>query len=81
MTATPTCPSQAGDLLDVDLNIRAFADLTVSIPDAASFLPAGASLVEIDPTQPSRLYAGIHDGERVMVMVSGDDGATWQAPP
>lgn len=43
-------------------------------------LPGGASLVEIDPTQPSRLYSGIHDGERVRVMVSDDGGATWQAP-
>lgn len=43
-------------------------------------LPSGASLVEIDPSRPERLYAGIHDGERVTVMVSNDDGATWQAP-
>ena len=43
-------------------------------------LPSGASLVEIDPSQPPRLYTGIHDGERVTVMVSDDDGATWQTP-
>jgi hypothetical protein len=43
-------------------------------------LPGGASLVEIDPARPSRLYTGIHDGERVTVMVSDDAGATWQPP-
>ena len=37
-------------------------------------------LVEIDPARPSRLYTGIHDGDRVTVMVSDDDGATWRAP-
>ncbi|AXG12708.1 calcium-binding protein [Intrasporangium calvum] len=44
VTATPTGPSQAGDLLDVALDVRAFGDLTVSVPDAASFFPGGAKL-------------------------------------
>ncbi|WP_432944824.1 calcium-binding protein [Kribbella sp. CA-253562] len=30
-------------LLDVDVNVRAYADATVSIPDAEQFLPAGAT--------------------------------------
>lgn len=30
-------------LLDVDVNVRAYGDLTVTVPDAADFLPAGAS--------------------------------------
>lgn len=31
------------DLLDIDVDVRAFGDITVGLPDAASFLPAGAS--------------------------------------
>ncbi|TCO47460.1 Ca2+-binding RTX toxin-like protein [Kribbella antiqua] len=30
-------------LLDVDVNVRAYGDMTVSVPDAEQFLPAGAS--------------------------------------
>jgi len=30
-------------LLDVDVNVRAYGNLSVSVPDAASFLPAGAT--------------------------------------
>jgi Ca2+-binding RTX toxin-like protein len=30
-------------LLDVDVNIRAYADVTVSLPDAANFLPPGTT--------------------------------------
>src|SRR5829696_739179 len=30
-------------LLDADVNVRAYADVTVSLPDAQNFLPAGAS--------------------------------------
>ncbi|MGH3371384.1 MAG: hypothetical protein ACRDPR_15450, partial [Nocardioidaceae bacterium] len=30
-------------LLDVDVNVRAYGDLTVAVPDAAQFLPAGAT--------------------------------------
>lgn len=43
-------------------------------------LPEGASLVEADPADPSVLYAGIHDGEVVQVMVSRDGGARWERP-
>lgn len=42
-TATATGPSQAGDLLDISLKVRAHADLTVSLPGAEDFLPGGAS--------------------------------------
>ncbi len=31
------------NLLDIDANVRAYGDLTVAVPDAAQFLPAGAS--------------------------------------
>ena len=41
-------------------------------------LPEGATTVEADPTTPRRLYAGAHDGERVRVWSSVDDGATWE---
>jgi Ca2+-binding RTX toxin-like protein len=30
-------------LLDIDVNMRAYADVTVSLPDAANFLPGGAA--------------------------------------
>ena len=42
--------------------------------------PDGASIVEADPQQAGVLYAGIHDGDRVRVMVSRDDGRTWTRP-
>ena len=41
-------------------------------------LPSGASLVEVDPHEPGRLYAGIHDGASVTVLVSDDQGRNWQ---
>src|SRR6478735_5252479 len=44
VTASPTGPSKAGDLLDVDVNVRATADLKASIPDADGFLPAGTDV-------------------------------------
>ena len=44
VTSTPTGPSQAGGLLDVDVNVRAAADMAVSIPEAAGFLPAGTDV-------------------------------------
>lgn len=44
VTTTPTGPSQAHELLDVDVNVRAYGDLTVSVPGADSFLPGGASV-------------------------------------
>ena len=43
-------------------------------------LPAGATLVEADPSDPAVVYAGIHDGETVRVMVSRDGGARWERP-
>lgn len=43
-------------------------------------LPAGATLVEADPNDPAVLYAGIHDGQTVRVMVSRDGGARWGRP-
>ena len=42
-------------------------------------LPETATTVEADPTTPTRLYAGAHDGNRVRVWSSIDDGATWEA--
>ncbi|WP_229674973.1 calcium-binding protein [Terrabacter tumescens] len=44
VTSSPTGPSKAGDLLDVDVNVRATADLEASIPDADGFLPAGTDV-------------------------------------
>ncbi|GAA3713251.1 hypothetical protein GCM10022399_32480 [Terrabacter ginsenosidimutans] len=44
VTSGPTGPSQAGDLLDVDVNVRATADLKASIPEADGFLPAGTDV-------------------------------------
>lgn len=43
-------------------------------------LPAGASIVEVDPNDPQVLYAGVHDGEQVSVYLSRDGGGTWQTP-
>ena len=43
-------------------------------------LPEGASLVEADPSDPAVLYAGIHSGDRVRVMVSRDGGSSWSRP-
>ena len=41
-------------------------------------LPAGASLVEADPQVPGRLYAGVHDGASVTVLISEDQGRNWR---
>ena len=46
---------------------------------SALALPESATMVEADPTTPSKLYAGAHDGERVRVWSSVDNGATWEA--
>jgi len=43
-------------------------------------LPQGASLVEADPTAPDTLYAGVHDGSGVRVLVSRDGGRRWERP-
>lgn len=43
-------------------------------------LPAGTTIVEVDPTDSEVLYAGAHDGERVSVQVSRDGGDSWQNP-
>ncbi|MGI8684359.1 MAG: hypothetical protein ACR2MO_04595 [Acidimicrobiales bacterium] len=71
---------------------RAGTNLYVSGPEGAGrsadggktwqkfVLPKGASLVEADPTDLNLLYAGIHDGNAVQVMVSRDGGARWQRP-
>ena len=42
-------------------------------------LPESATMVEADPTTPSKLFAGAHLGERVRVWSSVDNGATWEA--
>ena len=42
-------------------------------------LPESATMVEADPTTPSKLFAGAHVGERVRVWSSVDNGATWEA--
>jgi photosystem II stability/assembly factor-like uncharacterized protein len=39
-----------------------------------------ASIIEVDPKTPLRLYAGAHDGERVLVRVSTDGGKSWTRP-
>ena len=43
-------------------------------------LPAGATLVELDPHVGGRVFAGVHDGDAVTVRVSLDNGATWGTP-
>lgn len=43
-------------------------------------LPQGATLVEADPTDPRVLYAGVHDGKAVRVLVSRDGGLRWSPP-
>ena len=43
-------------------------------------LPESATTVEADPTTPNHLYAGAHDGDRVRVWSSDDDGKTWNVP-
>lgn len=43
-------------------------------------LPAGASLVEVDPHTAGRLYAGVHDGAQVTVFISDDRGSSWREP-
>lgn len=43
-------------------------------------LPEGATLVEADGRDPKVLYAGVHDGNAVSVLVSRDEGARWTRP-
>jgi len=43
-------------------------------------LPPNATLVEADPFDPGVLYAGVHDGKAVRVLVSRDGGLRWSAP-
>lgn len=43
-------------------------------------LPEGASLVEADPAEANVLYAGVHDGSDVRVLVSRDGGLRWDRP-
>lgn len=40
-------------------------------------IPSGASLVEIDPADPSTLYAAVQEGQNAVVWTSTDAGATW----
>lgn len=40
--------------------------------------PEGASLVELDPHDEQRRYAGVHEDDAVTIHVSLDDGASWQ---
>lgn len=40
-------------------------------------VPEGVSLVEVDPMDASRFYAGVHDGAEVRVLVSENRGQTW----
>ncbi len=40
-------------------------------------VPAGGSLVEVAPSDPSSLYVGLHDGQAVRVQVSDDGGRSW----
>lgn len=40
-------------------------------------LPEGATLVEAHPSEPATLYAGVHDGTTVRVLVSRDGGMGW----
>lgn len=43
-------------------------------------LPKGATLVEAHPSEPATLYAGVHDGTTVQVLVSHDGGMGWSPP-
>ena len=43
-------------------------------------LPPGATMVEADPSYPGVLYAGVHDGKAVRVLVTRDGGLRWSAP-
>lgn len=43
-------------------------------------VPVGTGLVEVNPHDPQMLYAGLHEGNRVSIMVSRDGGATWTRP-
>lgn len=43
-------------------------------------LPEGATLVEAHPSEPTTLYAGVHNGTTVQVLVSRDGGMRWSPP-
>ena len=43
-------------------------------------LPKGATLVETHPSEPASLYAGVHDGTTVQVVVSRGGGKGWSPP-
>lgn len=43
-------------------------------------LPEGVALVEGDDRDPSVVYAGVHDGKAVSVLVSRDRGTRWTRP-
>jgi len=43
-------------------------------------VPEGASVIELSPSQPEVLFAGVLDGTDAVVWVSRDGGATWERP-
>ena len=43
-------------------------------------LPKGATLVEAHPSEAATLYAGVHEGTTVQVLVSRDGGMRWSPP-
>jgi photosystem II stability/assembly factor-like uncharacterized protein len=40
--------------------------------------PAAGSILELDPTAPQMIYAGVHEGSTVDLFVSNDGGQTWE---
>lgn len=81
-----------GGLLSALWVSRAATSLYVSGPGGAArsadggrtwaklVLPGGTSVVEADPADSNVVYAGIHDGRAVRVMVSRDGGVRWERP-
>jgi photosystem II stability/assembly factor-like uncharacterized protein len=43
-------------------------------------VPQDASVIEMDPTHPETLYAGVLDGTEAVIFVSTDGGASWTTP-
>lgn len=40
-------------------------------------VPTGTTVVEIDPSEPARLFAAVHDGDAARIWRSEDSGLTW----
>ncbi len=82
LTATPASWVSSPDGLHT-LYASGVQEATRSTDGGSSWspllLPETATMVEADPTTPRHLYAGAHDGERVRVWSSVDNGSTWQA--